>query len=244
MTAVRVVESADAPGSPDSSAVSYDRWFDTPWGRFAFGIERRALDRASPAAGFARVLDAGCGTGRFTEHLANRFRAVVGLDLDPDMLAMAAERVRARLVEGDAVALPFGDGRFDLAVAVTVCEFTADPAAVIAELARVVRPGGRVVVGSLNPRSLWGLARRGRLRQAPWTSAQFLTRGRLRQLGRRHGSVEIDASLYAPWPVSIAWVIEVLEAAGRRLAPALGAFQVLVIDKGNELSESEGRRGR
>ena len=62
---------------------------------------------------------------------------VIGLDPDPSMLAIAARRTPAPLVVGDGHRLPFADHRFDLAIAITVCEFATDPAAVIAELARI-----------------------------------------------------------------------------------------------------------
>jgi ubiquinone/menaquinone biosynthesis C-methylase UbiE len=57
------------------------------------------------------------------------------------MLTVAARRVRATLLAADAGSLPFRDGAFDVTIAVTVCEFTASPAALVAELARVTRPG-------------------------------------------------------------------------------------------------------
>jgi len=69
--------------------------------------------------------------------------------------------------------------------------------AAVAELARVTRPGGRVLVGALNPRSPWGLANHRRRRSGAWCHARFLNRAELRSLA----------------------------------APALGAFQVVAIDK-------------
>ncbi len=220
---------SSAPG--DATAGTYDAWFDTEWGRFAFDIERRTLDDAVSVHAASRVLDAGCGTGRFTQHLAARFTSVVGLDLARQMLAIAERRARVPFVEGVAAALPFGDSRFDLAVAITLCEFTDDPAAVITELARVVRPWGLVVVGSLNRRSPWGLVHRRRLHREPWRAARFLTRRQLIELGRRHGYAELHASLFAASATSKTTIANAIERIGRRLAPACGAFQVLVIEK-------------
>ena len=137
-------------------ATAYDRWFDAGWGAYAFRIESRALLRSAGDLAGLNVLDVGCGTGRMTEVLAKHGARVTGLDIDAAMLTLAQGRTSAPLVLGNAAALPIRDGAFGLAVAVTLCEFVDDVPAVFAELARVVRPGGRFIVGSLNRRSAWG----------------------------------------------------------------------------------------
>jgi SAM-dependent methyltransferase len=73
----------------------------------------------------------------------------------PSMLAVAVRRPHSFLALADAVALPFHDAAFDVAFAVRVCEFVDNVGQVFSELARVTRPGGRFVVGSLNPQSPW-----------------------------------------------------------------------------------------
>src|SRR5215831_17049928 len=88
--------------------------------------------------------------------------------LDPSMLALVRRRVRGRLVEGDTHRLPFRARSLNLTVAITLLESVADPASVVAEMARVTCPDGRFVIGALDPRSPWGLARRRRLREVPW----------------------------------------------------------------------------
>ncbi len=211
---------------------AYDRWFDTRWGRYAFTFELAAIERAVGRLDGLRVLDVGCGTGRFSAALERRAGRLAGVDLDPAMLTVAARRVRAPLLAADAGELPFQDGAFDVTVAVTVCEFTASPAALVAELARVTRPGGRVVIGALNRRSAWGLARRRQLRRPPWQAARFLTRRQLRALGERHGQVTLRGTLVMPGAVpGSRHVSRFLEAIGRRACPAAGAFQVLTMEK-------------
>jgi ubiquinone/menaquinone biosynthesis C-methylase UbiE len=210
-------------------ALAYDSWFDAGWGRHAFSVEARALLRAAgPLAGL-RVLDVGCGTGRITDVLARSGANVVGLDLDPAMLTVAARRTSAPFILGDAASLPFSDGSFDLTVAVTLCEFVADVGAVFAELARVTRPGGRFIVGSLNPRSPWGWLGRKRFVEAPWTEARFLTRKQLLELGSRQGAATLAGVLCAPEGLPfLGFTGPGLEALGR-LAPGIGAFQVLTV---------------
>jgi SAM-dependent methyltransferase len=102
-----------------------------------------------PAA--PRILDVGCGTGEISSRLAELFPAsrVVGVDLLEGHLALARERFarlapRLSFAQGDGYALAFADGAFDLAVCRHVLQAVPDPGRVVAEMARVVRPGGAV----------------------------------------------------------------------------------------------------
>lgn len=118
--------------------------------RYAAWAQRRAVERLLAAAGGVaglRVLDLGCGTGRWSRLLAARGARVVGTDRSESMLAAARERspgVEFRRM--DATALSFADDEFDLAVAVTVLQHLphADQERAMAELLRVVRGGGHV----------------------------------------------------------------------------------------------------
>jgi SAM-dependent methyltransferase len=221
-----------APSAAMTDADLYDTWFDRPWGRYAFTVEAAAVIGALPEhMEGIRVLDAGCGTGRFSAVLRRTGAAVVGVDLDPDMLAVAAHRLAGCCARAAAEVLPFPAAAFDVTVAVTLLEFVDQPAAVTAELARVTHPGGRVIVAALNPRSPWGIANRRRLQSGVWCDARFLTRADLRALGAPHGHTDIRSALFAPDAIPALPVIgPLLEKIGR-LAPALGAFQVLTIQK-------------
>ena len=179
----------------------------------------------------ARILDAGCGTGRFASMLEAGGGAVIALDHDPGMLAVVSSRLAGPCLLGDVAHLPLRSRSVDVTVAVTVLEFVPDPAAALAEPARVTRPGGRVVVAALNPNSPWGLAHPPQLRSGTWCSARFLTRRRLRALGSTHGRARLWGVLYAPTAFpGLRWAGPALEVLGR-LAPAIGAFQVLVIER-------------
>jgi SAM-dependent methyltransferase len=218
-------------GGSAAAAAGYDAWFQAPWGRYAFAVESAAVLGVAGALDGARVLDVGCGTGRFTGALERAGARVVGVDRDPGMLAVAAANLAGPRLVADAQRLPFASGVFDLTVALTLLEFVDEPARVVAELARVTRPGGRLLVAALNRASPWGLAHRRRLRRPPWTAARFLTRSTLRTLGRVHGTVRLQAVLYAPAAVpGLAVVGPLLEGLGRPL-PWLGAYQLLVVDR-------------
>ncbi|HZJ25801.1 MAG TPA: class I SAM-dependent methyltransferase [Acidimicrobiia bacterium] len=213
------------------AARRYDQWFERGWGRYAWHVERHILRRVVRTAPGLVAVDIGCGSGRSTEILRAQGARVFGIDRDPAMLTIAHQRGTTPLAVADAHALPLLDASVDLALAVTLLEFVADPKAVIAELARVVRPGGRIIIAALNTRSAWGLAHQREFAAPPWDAARFLTRRRLLRLGIRYGRTRITGVLFASGKLpGLRWTGPVLECLGRA-APALGAFQVVVIER-------------
>jgi ubiquinone/menaquinone biosynthesis C-methylase UbiE len=98
--------------------------------------------------GDERALDVGTGAGALALALAPLVREVVGLDPVPELLELAHERAAANtaFVEGDGTALPFPDGDFDLTGTHRTLHHVPRPDLAVAELARVTRPGGRVLV--------------------------------------------------------------------------------------------------
>jgi demethylmenaquinone methyltransferase/2-methoxy-6-polyprenyl-1,4-benzoquinol methylase len=110
---------------------------------------RRALVRALAAAPGERVLDVATGTGMVAAELLARGCTVVGIDQSAEMLAVArarfaADAARVRWIQGQAEALPFDDGSFDALTFTYLLRYVDDPAATMRELARVIRPGGRI----------------------------------------------------------------------------------------------------
>ena len=105
----------------------------------------------------ARVLDLGCGTGVLAGRLAELGYDVTGADPSEGMLEVMRERFPAvRAVRASGTGLPFGDGEFDLALSVATMHHIGDPAdvhAALREMARVVKPGGQVLVWDHNPRN-------------------------------------------------------------------------------------------
>jgi 2-polyprenyl-6-hydroxyphenyl methylase/3-demethylubiquinone-9 3-methyltransferase len=135
------------------------RWWD-PEGEFRplHDLNPARLDYIEARAGLAgrQVLDVGCGGGLLAEAMARRGGRVLGIDLAPEALAVArlhalesGVAVEYRQVEVESLAgtMPAG---FDVVTCLEMLEHVPDPSAVVAALARLVRPGGHVIVSTIN----------------------------------------------------------------------------------------------
>jgi ArsR family transcriptional regulator len=119
-------------------------------------VERALLDALGDGA-IGNLLDVGTGTGRVLELLAPRFEQGIGLDLSHEMLEGARVRLshpemrHCHVRHGDMYNLPFAPNSFDAVVFHMVLHFADNPAAAMAEAARVMRPGGRLVLVDFAP---------------------------------------------------------------------------------------------
>ncbi len=119
----------------------------------------RALAEAVPAAA-DELLDIGTGTGRMLQLFGDRVARGVGIDVSRDMLAVARANLEAaglrncQVRQGDMYGLPLADAAFDVVTIHQVLHYADRPAAVIAEAARVLRPGGRLVIADFAPHDL------------------------------------------------------------------------------------------
>ena len=138
----------------------YERWFQTPIGSLVKAVELDLVLKLLKPRAAEHILDAGCGSGIFTVPVVEHGSRVTGLDRSLPML----ERARSRLPDqsflaADMSALPFIDETFDKAVSVTALEFIDNGKQALAELFRVTRSGGLIVVATLNSLSPWATRR-------------------------------------------------------------------------------------
>jgi ubiquinone/menaquinone biosynthesis C-methylase UbiE len=147
----------------DSWPDRYNSWFTTPIGKLVLETEQELVLRyVNPSAGDV-MLDAGCGTAVFTTDFLAAGAAVTGLDISREMLRSAVKKTGGKLfnaVQADMTALPFADNSFGKTVSITALEFVDDAQTAVDELFRVTKPGGLVVLATLNSLSPWAERRK------------------------------------------------------------------------------------
>lgn len=226
---------------PVVRAETYARWRATALGAITERVEERVVFELLGPLGGKRVLDVGAGDGTYAIEAAARGAIVTALDLEQEMLDAAGARASARRVDvslrlGRAEALPFADASFDVVIAVTVLCFVRDPDVAVHEMARVLAPGGRLIVGELGRFSVWAAERRvrGWLGARTWRRARFWSRAALERLvrsaGLRAGELR-GAVFYLPVALA-ARVTSPLEPFLTRMRVPGAAFLALVAEKG------------
>lgn len=231
--------------SSPSLLAAYRDWRSSDLGRITDALEERlTCELLGPVPGL-RVLDVGCGDGALAVALVKRGAHVTGADADPRMLAAAQERARADqapviIVGADVHALPFKTGAFDAIVAIAVLCFAPDARKLICEMARVLRPGGRMVIGELGRYSVWAVKRRmsARFGSSIWHSAVFRSAGELKHLvGRAKLDVTAvrGAIFYPPCGACARWLAPIDAWLGRRtlIGAAFIAVSAIKPDRSN-----------
>ena len=138
-------------------------WMSGDYGHFATYLESGALEflsRINIEPG-ARVLDVACGAGQTAIPMSRAGAKVTGVDIATNLIEQAraraqAENLDARFEEGDAEMLPYEDGSFDIVVSLIGAMFAPRPDLVAAELKRVCRPGGKIIMGNWTPTGFVG----------------------------------------------------------------------------------------
>ncbi|MBI5344864.1 MAG: class I SAM-dependent methyltransferase [Deltaproteobacteria bacterium] len=149
----------------DWDPLDYDAWYRTPLGEASDRLEKDLVFSMAGVKAGDKALDAGCGTGIYTTLLAQRGALATGTDNSEAMLSAARakalrEGLKIKFITADAAGLPFPDGHFDIVISVGMLCFIKEGDKALTEMHRVLKPGGRLVVGLLNRWSPWALLRR------------------------------------------------------------------------------------
>jgi ubiquinone/menaquinone biosynthesis C-methylase UbiE len=163
----------------DDFSVTYDVGRDAGYHAM---IDRIETEIVLEHARGARVLEVGCGTGLVLARVAPATRSAIGVDLSPGMLARARGR-GLRVVRGSVMALPFADGSFDVVYSFKVLAHVPAIERALAEITRVTRPGGRMLLEFYNPWSLRWIARRA---------------AGARRIGREHTEADVPTRWDSP----------------------------------------------
>jgi ubiquinone/menaquinone biosynthesis C-methylase UbiE len=200
------------------------------------------------------VLDFGCGAGQLAFHFAGKglARSITGVDIDHDALARAEAELAAdhewqgslRFVEGDVAGLPIADESIDLITAFDCMEHVMEPGAILADWARVLRPGGRVLIEWFPFKGPWGPHMEA-LTPVPWSHVLFGEKAMFRAAAAiyddpafvpRHWDLAPDGSKkpnkWKQWEIFAeqAYVNQLDTATFRKLARAAG-FQIARFDR-------------
>jgi len=200
----------------EAVTASYRRWapvYDETFGAFTRAGRRRAVEQVNRRGG--SVLEVGVGTGLSLGHYGPKLR-VTGIDFSAEMLARAKARVEAlklkqvvALERMDARSLAFPDDTFDTVVAMHLISVVPEPERVVAEMARVCRPGGEVLL--LN---------------------HFLHEtGTLAFLGRRFGPLANQLGWHSDFTMEPVLSCPALELVEQRPSPPFGMFTLLRLAK-------------
>lgn len=210
----------------DPWPVKYDQWFQTPIGRLVEEYESGLILELLQILPGERILDAGCGSGLFTRHLLAAGAQVEGLEISLPMLRRAKERSAGypfRSIQGDMLHLPFQDNRFDKFLSVTAIEFIEDAGAAVQEAFRVTKPGGSIVVATLNSLSPWASRRKEAAKKGHplFKHAVFRSPGEMKGLAPIEGIVKTAIHFQRDEDPRLA---KEVEEAGRLEGLMTGAF--------------------
>lgn len=235
-----MADRSDSNGGLAELPSAYDEWRASTLGRVTDEIERKLiLDLIGDLNG-QTILDIGCGDGELAVELWRRGAKVTGIDVSARMIEAARERARRHganitFMVAPAQDLPFAPSAFDVVVAVTVLCFVEDAAPVLREAVRLLRAGGRLVIGELGSWSTWAAERRvrGWLGNPVWRDARFRTADELREFVNEAGlGVEVlHGAIYYPHCGLAARLLGPLDHHIGRLTTFGAAFLALAATK-------------
>ncbi len=180
-----------AEDSPfDWMAADYERWHATPKGRACIALEEEAVGALLPPGGGGALLEMGCGTAFWFPFWRRAGYEPFGLDPSLPMLEQARAKGERRLVRGRAQAPPFREAAFSCVAFLTTLEFVSDPEQALFRAARLLLPGGVLLLGVLGARSSMARSRKASGRP-PWDRARFFTAAEIEDLLSPFGNPRI-----------------------------------------------------
>lgn len=211
----------------------YAGWRGSDLGEITEALEDRLLAALIGDVAGKRVLEVGCGEGALAVSLQRCGAAVTAVDPSWSMISSARDHARTAdcalaLAQARGEQLPFAPAHFDLVLAKTVLCFVGDGQPFVSEMARVLRPGGKLVIGELNKWSSWAAQRRIRawLGSRLWKQGRFRTPRELRFLAKTAG-LEVEAirgAVYYPRLTLAARYMAPLDVRFARLTTLGAAF--------------------
>lgn len=227
------MQRSDLPFDFDRIADRYDQWYHSVRGKVYDRIEKKAISNllaGVPEGG--RLLEVGCGTGHWSRYFSSKGFKVTGIDVSEKMIQIVREKhIPNSLFEvADGRNLPFEDGSFDVAAAITVLEFSADPQRIISEMVRCVKKDkGVLIIGVLNALNEYHQKRKNNP-DSVYSSSHLFSPQQLQNLLRSYGVPRTQIAGFVPPKDWLLGISPLWEYAGRLLCPSKGAFIASRVD--------------
>lgn len=178
-----------------------------------------------------KVLEVGCGTGRFSEQIVDLGANLTVIDIGQDLVEKVCERVKCTGVVGDACNLPFDDETFEFVISSECIEHTSDPIKAITEMCRVCTPGGTICITT--PNKLWYpvllLSQKLAIRKFSGLE-HWIYPCTARKVLRKQGFCDIKLSGCHLWPFQIKFsrkILTFLDRKGKYLYPFMINFGIM-----------------
>jgi ubiquinone/menaquinone biosynthesis C-methylase UbiE len=216
----------------DQIANRYDRWYSSARGAIYDRVEKRAIDSLLADIKQSRFLEVGCGTGHWSRYFSDKGFEVAGIDISSEMIKIARQKQipNSRFEIADGRNLPFEDESFDVAVVITVLEFTPEPEKIISEMVRCVKKSnGILIIGVLNVLSEYNQKRKNKLGSV-YSSANLFSPQQVRDILSKYGIPRMQITGFVPDKEWLLGISPLWEYLGRLLCPQKGAFIAVRVD--------------
>lgn len=175
-------------------ANKYDAYYQAGFGKKVDEIEKSIISTIIKDIPLSDMLELGCGTGHWTDYFIKQGFNVTGIDISEAMIKLAIEKkIEANFIKADSQNLPFEDEEFAVVSSITMIEFVADQDQVFQEIFRVLKPGGRLILGCLNANSVLGKTKE---QNEVFANAHFLTPEELTDKLKIFGKIKFGFGVY------------------------------------------------
>lgn len=176
-------------------AKAYDRYYDDDTGKSVDRIEKEMLKKHLTGIKDEVILELGCGTGHWTEFLCLQGFRIMAIDNSEPMLEIAKRKKIRNAVfrKADAAQLPFNNRSFTNIVSVAMLEFAEGLTGIFDEIDRVLKPGGRLILGCLNALSE---SAKNSQEDPVFKHAHFLTSHEIEDILSRFGNPQLSFGVY------------------------------------------------
>ena len=217
----------------DQIANRYDSWYSSARGAIYDRFEKRAIDKLLPdITKQGRLLEVGCGTSHWSRYFSDKGFDVTGIDTSAEMIKIARQRhiPNSRFEIAGGQDLPFEDGSFDVAAAITVLEFTTEPAKIISEMVRCVKKSkGILIIGVLNTLSGYNQKRKNKP-GSMHSSANFFSPQQIHDLLSKYGVPSMRTTGFVAAKDWLLGMSPLWEHLGQLFSSQKGAFIAARID--------------